>query len=51
MKQRIFQRLLMLLTVGVCAVALAQNQAPIQHDASSPGHDNVVQSALPPSEF
>ncbi len=33
----------MLLTVGLCAVALAQNQPPIQQDASSPGHDNVVQ--------
>jgi len=43
MKQKTFQRLFMLLTIGVCAVALAQNQTPIQQDASSPGHDNVVQ--------
>ncbi len=45
MKQRTFQHLLMLLTVGVCAVALAQNQTPIQQDASSPGHENTVQSS------
>ncbi len=44
MKQRTLQRLLMLLTVGVCAVALAQNQTPIQQDASIPGHENIVQS-------
>jgi hypothetical protein len=44
MKQKTFQRLLMLLSVGVCAVALAQNQTPIQQDASSPGHENTVQS-------
>ncbi len=43
MKQRTLQHLLMLLTVGVCAVALAQNQTPIQKDASSPGHKNIVQ--------
>jgi hypothetical protein len=45
MKQKTFRRLLMLLTVGVCAVALAQNQTPIQQDASSPGNGNTSQSS------
>jgi hypothetical protein len=41
MKQKTFQRLPMLLTVGVCAVALAQNHTPIQQDTSGPGHENA----------
>ena len=44
MKQKTIQRLLMLLSVGACAVALAQNQTPIQQDSSSPGHENTFQS-------
>jgi len=44
MKQKILQRYLILLTVGVCAVAMAQNQTPIQQNTSSQGYDNAVQS-------
>jgi hypothetical protein len=44
MKQKTFQRLLMLLAVGVCAVAVAQTQTPIQQNTSSPDQDNTLQS-------
>lgn len=45
MKQKTFQRLLLLLTIGGCAVALAQNQTPIQQSTSGPGHESTAQAS------
>jgi hypothetical protein len=44
MNQKTSQRSLMLLLVGVAAVALAQNRTPIQQETSSPGREHAVQS-------